>query len=203
MSDRRVSREIWVLIALCALAYFPTLRNEFVNFDDIEFIRDNRDFNPPRLDAIVRYWRGPYFGGAFPLTYSFLGGVAVLAWNGAFLEPFMFRLAGLLLHVGCVLIVFDVLRMLLASTRGAVFGAAVFAVHPLQVESAAWAVSAYTLLSLGAIDLYLRYARQAQPSPPAAPRRKWVLYLSATILFALALLDKPVARVCSPIAAAL
>ena len=203
MSDRRVSREIWVLIALCALAYFPTLRNEFVNFDDIEFIRDNRDFNPPRLDAIVHYWRGPYFGGAFPLTYSFLGGVAMLAWNGAFLEPFMFRLAGLLLHVGCVLIVFDVLRMLLPGSRGAVIGAGIFAVHPLQVESVAWAISPYTLLALGAIDLYLRYARQSQASSPPTPRRTWTVYFAATLLFALALLAKPVALVCIPIAAAL
>jgi hypothetical protein len=65
MSDRRVPREIWVLLALCVLAHFPILRNEFVNFDDIEFIRDNRDFNPPHLAALVHYWRGPYFGGAF------------------------------------------------------------------------------------------------------------------------------------------
>jgi hypothetical protein len=203
MSDRRVPREIWVLLALCVLAYFPVLRNEFVNFDDIEFIRDNRDFNPPHLAALVHYWRGPYFGGAFPLTYTFLGGVAALAWNGAFLEPFTFRLAGLLLHAGCVVIVFDVLRMLLHRSRGAAVGAAVFAVHPLQVESVAWAITPYALLSLAAIDLYLRYAQHAAQVTPGTPRRRRVLYAAATLLFALAMLAKPTAMVCVPIAAAL
>jgi hypothetical protein len=203
MSDRRVPREIWVLLTLCAIAYFPVLRNQFVDFDDIEFIRDNRDFNPPRLAPLIRYWRGPYFGGAFPLTYMFLGGVATLAWNGAVLEPFMFRLAGLLLHVGCVLIVFDTLRMLLRSTRSAAFGAAVFAVHPLQVEAVAWAISPYTLLSLTAIDLYLRYAQLAIDPSPKSSRRRRTLYAMATTLFMLAMLAKPVAMVCIPIAAAL
>jgi hypothetical protein len=207
MPDARARRGVWgalaVLLALCAIAYFPILRGEFVNFDDIRFIRDNPDFNPPRLAPLIHYWRGPYFGGAFPLTYMFLGGVASLAWNGHALEPFMFRLAGLVLHAGCVAIAFDVLRLLLRSMRGAFFGAAVFALHPLQVESVTWAVTPYTLFSLGAIDLYLRSALRAKDASPETSRRRWTLYALATLFFVLAMLSKPVAMVCIPIAAAL
>ncbi len=205
------------LLALGAAAFYPVLFNGFVNFDDVLFIRDNPDFNPVTLGALLRYWRGPYFGGAFPLTYLFLGTVASLAQTEDGLNPFAFRLAGLLVHLGGAVAVFFIVRMLLRSTLAALLGAAVFCVHPLQVEAAAWAVSPYTTLSLVTVALYVRYAQLSKdtqdaqlsksptiaPRDPATQRRLRLFYVAATVCFVLAMLAKPVAMVVVFIAAAI
>ena len=81
------------------------------------------------------------------------------------------------------------------------FAAAVFVVHPVQVESVAWISERKSVLSGLLVFLALLvYARRTPPGPRAfSPRAEWPVLL----ITALALLAKPIAVVIPPILAAL
>src|SRR5688500_10078933 len=186
---------IALLVAQTAVTYEPALHNDFINFDDLLFIRDNPDFNPPDWRAILNYFRGPYFGGAFPLTYAFIGAISELAHDGQRLNPGRFHAASIVVHAACVVLAFLLLRMLVNSDVAAAAGAAILAVHPLQVEVVAWVMNLNTLLSavlsLLAILLYVPYAILARDDADR-PRRR-VLFVAATVAFLLAMLARPLA----------
>src|SRR5688572_28124598 len=92
---------VLLLVALVAATFAPVLDNNFVNFDDYAFITENPDFNPSDWGAIFRYFRGPYFGGAFPLTYVFVGGLSELARSPDGIDPRVFHAASIVLHAAC------------------------------------------------------------------------------------------------------
>lgn len=194
-----------LLAALTGVTYVPALENDFVNFDDFAFIRDNPDFNPPNWPVIFNYARGPYFGGAFPLTYVLIGIISAFAYDGNTLDPAVFHAASIVFHAACVIVVFLILRLLVKRDIPAAAGAAVFAVHPVQVEAVAWAMNLNTLLSsllaLLALWLYLQYAIAARDQAAAARRR--MLLGAATIAFVLAMLARPVVVTLPLLAAAL
>jgi tetratricopeptide (TPR) repeat protein len=84
---------------------------------------------------------------------------------------------------------------------GAYFAAAVFAVHPVMVESVAWITERKNTLSmlfyLASAYAYLRFARveerdDSEPPPPDVPPPPWAWYGASLALFLLALLSKTV-----------
>jgi tetratricopeptide (TPR) repeat protein len=112
------------------------------------------------------------------------------------LNPHYFHATNVLAHVTATALAFFVARALLKNTGGkntgaALFAAAIFAVHPLQVESASWISSVNDSLAAVlcfASSLIYRKARTA----PRNPAAWWTL---AGILFLLALLTKEVSIV--------
>lgn len=109
------------------------------------------------------------------------------------LDAAVLHTANLALHAFSALLLWRVLRVL--DVPGAWFAAAVFAVHPVHVESVAWISERKNVLSgvfyLGSALAYLKFAQldrlQAQRKP------NWILYLLSLLLFILALLSKTVA----------
>src|SRR5439155_19417099 len=103
------------------------------------------------------------------------------------LAPGPHHLMSVGLHALDAVLVFFLCRALLGGLWSAAFAAALFALHPLRVESVAWASERKDLLcaafTLGALLLYLRYARA-----PALGR-----YVLVVLAFVLALLAKPMA----------
>ena len=101
-----------------------------------------------------------------------------------------YHLVNLSLHATSALLVALILRRL--AIPGAWLAAAIFALHPLQVESVAWISELKNTLSgvfyLGAALLYLRFDR----APCAHGRRKAAWYLAALALFSMALTSKTV-----------
>ena len=81
-------------------------------------------------------------------------------------NPQPFHAASVVLHVAAALLVFAIVRQLMPSDAAACAGALVFAVHPVQVESVAWASGAKDLLagvsSLAVIDQFLRFSAKRQ-----------------------------------------
>ena len=191
-------RTLWICFALAALTlsvYWPIVHHDFVEFDDDKLIYNNSAFNPVTWDKLVRYWRGPYYGGAFPITHTALGAIAVIARDAqGFMHPRPFHVTSLALHAGGVAIAFLILRRLMQGQWAAALGAALFALHPLQVESVAWATNINTLLqglfSLLAIYLYVLFAQYDVEGRRDARR---LLYAGATVAFLLAIGSKPVA----------
>ncbi len=182
MSDRLRLLLVAVLLAAATVAaYLPVLGNDFVNYDDDLYILDS----PPigaGLTADGFRWAFTNFQGAnwFPLTrLSWLLDAQLFG-----LDARAFHLTSLLLHVAGAVSLLLAFAGLTGALWPSAFVAAVFALHPLHVESVAWAAARKDVLSglFWALTL-LAYARRGSSFPRTAA-------LFAAL--ALGLLAKPV-----------
>ena len=185
----------WALALLAAVAafavFYPTLGNEFLNWDDKALlleIDDWRGFGGREL----RWMFSTYHLGHYqPITWLSYG-LDYALWG---LQPFGFHLTNNLLHAAnTVLVYFLALALLrrvfephpLSRTQvaaeavgswtirlGALLAALLFALHPMRVESVAWATQRRDLLSSFFLLLtVLAYLRSAAPGQ--AHRRRWI-----------------------------
>lgn len=111
----------WLLVALVTIAVFsPVVTYKFVTWDDNVNIYDNPNFNPVTFQNILGFWQKPFEHLYIPLTYTIWALQALVAYvpgrSGAeAFNPHVFHTFNLLLHVLSVLVVFILLKMLLAS----------------------------------------------------------------------------------------
>ncbi len=131
--DGRTIAILVVLLVLTALAYGPVLGAGFVNWDDDSYVTSNpRLGDPSRLGELLTTSVG---GNHHPLT------MLTLALNHAIsgTEPWSYHLLNLLLHLGGTLCVFRFVQVLMPGRAVvAAVATAVFALHPMHVESVAW-----------------------------------------------------------------
>jgi tetratricopeptide (TPR) repeat protein len=136
-----------VLVAATLLVYAKTLGFDFVTWDDGLHVYENPNLLSPSWEHWLGFWTQPFKGLYIPVTYSAWNLIAWLSPGGA-QWPAPFHFCNLVFHLFNVLLVFEILKLLLARWRApregdrpelaAAFGAALFALHPLQVESVAW-----------------------------------------------------------------
>ena len=107
------------------------------------------------------------------------------------LNPHYFHVTTVLAHVAATALAFFVARTLLKDAGAALFAAAIFAVHPLQTESASWISSVNDSLAAALCFASFLIYRKARTTP-RNPTAWWTL---AGILFLLALLTKEVSVV--------
>src|SRR5688500_16984659 len=106
MMPARASRLLHMLLLLLAVlaATYPVVRNRFINWDDRDQLTLNPDFNPPRAGRMIEYWRGPYVGSLYPVSYNLFGALAWLGHRdvpdaaGETLDPRVFHAASIVLH---------------------------------------------------------------------------------------------------------
>ncbi len=180
--------------AAAAALYWPSLGHGFVNWDDDLLILENLGFRGLGLDQL--WWMLTSFLNS---AYQPLGWLAYdLLYLAGGLDPFLFHFASLAAHSLNAMLFFAVTLHLLrapgagghkdssgsegsGAAIGALAASLAFALHPLQVESVAWASLLPDLLSatfaLGALLCCLK----AQERPPAAKRGMMLL---AVCLFA-------------------
>jgi tetratricopeptide (TPR) repeat protein len=200
---RRLRAGLAVGLAAATFAlYAPVRRHAFVDWDDDRTIVRNPALRLP-LDARAALRAlEPYEASWVPLTRLSLH----LDYRLHGLRPAGYLLENAALHAGAAAVLFLALASLTGAAGRSAFVAAVFAVHPLQVESVAWASQRQHVLSglfwmLGLLA-YARYAAR-----PALARYSLVLgSLAAGLLagptlltfpFALLLLDFwPLGRLC-------
>ena len=165
------------LALLVVAAYLPALHAGFI-WDDDAYVTANATLRT--LDGLRRIWLEP---GAvpqyYPLTFTSLW-LDHHLWG---VQPLGYHLVNVLLHGANVILVWVIGRRL--ALPGAWLAAAVFAVHPVHVESVAWVTERKNVLS-GALYLaaFLAYLRAAGGARAA--------YGLALGLFAGALLAKTV-----------
>ncbi len=165
------------LLAALLAAYWPSLHGGFIWDDDAHVTRPELQ----SLQGLARIWAEP---GAtqqyYPVLHSAFWAEHAL-WGDA---PLGYRLVNLLLHALGVLLLYRLLVRL--AVPGALLAAAVFALHPVCVETVAWVSEQKNTLStvffLSAALAYLAYDG----------RRRTRDYVLGTLLFALALLSKSV-----------
>jgi protein O-mannosyl-transferase len=171
-----------LLVVVTLALYNPVSRNGFVNFDDDRYVTDN-----PQVRAGIRWstisWAFTSLDQAnwHPLT-----------WLSHALDCQLFRLnpaghhyTSLLLHATNALLLFLILQWFTGYTARSLMVAALFAVHPLNVESVAWVAERknvlcmlFFLLALAAYGWYVR-------------RPGVVRYMLLALMFAMGLMSKP------------
>lgn len=167
--------------------YSATVPAGFVWDDDV-YVTAN-----PLLESgagLRDIWLRP---GATPQYYPLVFSTLWLAHHLWANEPLGYHLLNLVLHAACALLLWRLLRRL--AVPGAWLAVALFAVHPVLVESVAW-VSELKNVQSAALYLLclLAYFRFAPPEPGSAPSpRDRRFYAAALLLFAAALLTKPAA----------
>jgi tetratricopeptide (TPR) repeat protein len=171
-----------VLAGVTILAYRPGWHGGFL-WDDDDYIINNELLTAPHgwqriwfsLDSPSQY---------FPLTYSTFR-IEHALWG---LNTTGYHWVNLLLHVGNALLVWAVLTRL--GVPGSWMAAAIFALHPVQVESVAWITERKNVL-MGFFFLLTLVAWIAFVDKRT--RRQWIFYSLALIFYVLALSAKATA----------
>jgi len=183
LSSHGITFGIYLILAAISLAVFgQTIRYEFVNFDDDLYV-----YNTPAIQAgltikgIAAAFTSQHAHNWHPLTtISHMLDCQLYGLNAG-----GHHATNVILHTIAVLLLFHVLRQLTGAVWKSAIVAALFAIHPLHVESVAWiserkdVLSAvFFLLMLSAYNRYVRAASLAR-------------YLLVVVLFAAGLMSKP------------
>jgi tetratricopeptide (TPR) repeat protein len=170
------------LIAITWLVFGETLHHPSINFDDPGYVFENPQIAAGLTSA----------GILWAFTHSHMQNWHPLTWISHMLDCQLFGLnagghhfTNVLLHTIAVILLFLVLQQMTGALWRSAFVAALFAIHPLRVETVAWIAErkdvlsgVFFMLTLGA---YVRYVRK-----PSGSR-----YLVVALLFALGLMAKP------------
>lgn len=174
------------LLLLTLLAYLPAVRGGFI-WDDDFYVTKNAVLRD--LDGLRRIWTEPRSTPQYyPLTFTTFW-IEHRLWG---LNPAGYHLTNIVLHGAGAAALYLVLRRL--SLAGAWLAAALFAVHPVQVESVAWITERKNVLCgvfyFASALAFLRAAGFGAPADGPGRRRA---YAASWLLFLAALLSKTVA----------
>jgi len=171
-----------VLAAATIFAYRPAWNGGFLWDDDV-YITNNELLTAP--DGLRRIWFSLDSPSQyFPLVYTTFR-IEHAIWG---LDPTGYHWANLLLHIGNALLVWLVLARL--KVPGGWLAGAIFALHPVQVESVAWITERKNVL-MGFFFLLTLLAWIAFSD--GRTKRPWLFYVLALILYLLALSAKTTA----------
>ena len=193
-----VSALIAVALAVITLAAFwRVTQNGFINFDDQDYVTEN----PMVLSGL----NAKSFAWAF--TTDFAGNWHPLTWLSHELDVQLFgneagwhHFTSLLLHTANTLLLFLVLKKMTRALWQSAFVAALFAIHPLHVESVAWIAERKDVLStfffLLTVWAYSNYVTSDEwrVTGKASSRHSSPVtrhYLLALLFFAFGLMSKP------------
>ena len=151
-----------LLIGLTLAVYAQVWRFEIIDFDDADYVGDNLFVNQGLTRGSIAWaFSGFHYANWIPLTWLSLMFDATLfgRWPGGN------HIINLLLHTANVLLVFATFAKATGNALRSAFVAALFAIHPLHVESVAWISERKDVLSMlfGLLALYSYVGYCARP----------------------------------------
>jgi tetratricopeptide (TPR) repeat protein len=174
---------IAIVLVITFIAFLPTLSNQFIKtWDDNVYITDNTVITHLNWESIRSFFTTQKNGTYVPLP--------LLSWAVEYklfgLAPFPFHLDNLLLHLLCTFLVFYLFHLLRLPPVFAALGALFFGIHPMHVESVAWATERkdllFCLFYLGSLITYIKFI--------LTKNKKLVFFLLTFVLFILSLFSK-------------
>jgi len=203
----------WLVSALLALitiaVFLPAVWHGFINYDDSDYVTDNAHVQSGlKWKSIVWAFTSGHASNWHPLTWL----SHILDCQVYGLNPAGHHLTNLLFHAANTALLFLVLRALTGACWRSAFVAALFALHPLRVESVAWVserkdvlCAFFGLLALWAYGRYvwgkseIRNPKSEIRSPKPVVRGSWsfsqlpasIFYLLALFFFTCGLMSKP------------
>jgi len=199
-SDKNPPEIRWIYAGLAVLTlalYLPALTHNFVEYDDQQYVTDNPHVQGGLTWSGLMWAFGYHAGNWHPLAW--LSHMADCQIFGA--RPWGHHLTNILLHTANTLLLFALMKRLTrlrddAPARQAGFVwrsaavAALFAWHPLHVESVAWVAERKDVLcAFFWLLTLLAYAKFCEPGNP----RSKVWYGVTVLAFCCALMAKPMA----------
>ncbi len=185
---KRESNKLYVISICVALvlatiiAYEPVRHNDFVGYDDPKYITKNPNVSGGiTRQSVIWAFTKSYSANWHPLTWlSHMLDCEIYGLN-----PLGHHITNVLIHTANSVLLFWVLRKMTGTIWPGAFIAAIFALHPVHVESVAWAAERKDVLSslfwMLTMLAYVRYAEQPN-------LKRYVLVLSA---FLMGLMSKP------------
>src|SRR2546430_6207779 len=170
------------LAAITWLVFGQPVRHDFVNFDDHVYVYDNPLVTEGlTINGIVGAFTHPHARNWHPLTtISHMLDCQLYGLNAG-----GHHFTNVVLHTIAVLLLFRVLRVTTGALWPSALVAALFAIHPLHVESVAWVSERKDVLSavffMLTLAAYVRYAMA-----PSLGR-----YFIVAVIFTLGLMSKP------------
>ena len=170
------------LVAGTWAVFGQTLTHDFVNFDDHVYVYENPlVIRGLSTEGIIGAFTHTHARNWHPLTtLSHMLDCQLYGLNAG-----GHHLTNVILHTISVLLLFLLLKQMTDALWQSAFVAALFAIHPLHVESVAWIAERKDVLSavffMLTLAAYARYSRA-----PSTPR-----YLLVALLFAFGLMSKP------------
>jgi Flp pilus assembly protein TadD, contains TPR repeats len=181
----------FVLIGLVCLAYARVFNAGFIWDDESHLTRNTCIVGPLGLKEVWTSARAVYY----PLVLTTFWTLHKFAG----LSPWPYHLLNVFLHAGSAILLWQVLRQL--NVRGAWLGAALWALHPVMVQSVAWVTELKNTQSgffyLLSIFCFLKSDAATQgPAISSSPLRRSgdrrsLLFASSLVFFILATLSKP------------
>jgi len=170
--------------AIILAVYWKVTSNLFINYDDNLYVTANPQVQAGlSWNSVVWAFSTKHTGNWIPLTW--LSHMLDCQLYG--LSPAGHHLTSLLIHIAAATLLFLLFHRLTEDIWSSALMTAVFAVHPVNVESVAWVAERKNLLCmlmwLATMWAYVRYAS----------RPDWKRYLVVVIAFILALMSKPMA----------
>jgi tetratricopeptide (TPR) repeat protein len=169
-----------IIILISFIAYLPVFHNSLLAWDDDFYIKNNPLIYSINLKEIFSQY---VLGNYHPVT------ILTLATEYYFfgLNATGYHTVNLMLHLLNVILVFYTVFLLSDKAGVALVAALLFGIHPLHVESVAWAAELkdllYTFFFLASYIFYLKYLKKLQKK----------FYLFALLLFLVSLLSKAMA----------
>jgi len=177
---------IIALLALVAVTFWPTLHNGFIWDDDLLLYENSVILSPQGLHDL---WFSIKPIDYFPITYTDFW----FEWRLWGMNPTGYHVTNLILHAINALLLWRVLRRIIGTTAGANLldaawiGAALYALHPVNVATVAWiAERKNTMAMMFALLCALCYLS----ADAAESKRSQRLYLGSLVFFLLSLLSK-------------
>ena len=165
------------------------LSHPFLGWDDDIYILKNPLITTLTWQSFKAWWTHPYFVNYAPLHLASYA-IDYRLWGGA--VPRGFHLTDALLHAGASVFALLLFRRIAGSRVPALIAALLFALHPVQVESAAWASERKSVLAMFfLIPSFLLFLRHRDRTPEGL-RSGWptAAYLGSLACYALSLLSK-------------
>jgi tetratricopeptide (TPR) repeat protein len=178
-------RWLWgfLLIALVFIAYAPVFGAGFVWDDESHLTQNPCIVGPLGLKEIWTSTRAVYYPlvlTTFWVLHKFVG-----------LNPLPYHILNVLMHAGSAVLLWRLLRQL--GVRGAWLGAALWALHPVMVQSVAWVTELKNtqscLFYLLSILCFLNWEEHSQTWK--SPLKSALLFSLSLVCFVLATLSKP------------
>jgi Tfp pilus assembly protein PilF len=181
-STARVLLVCFGLIVVTWLVFGQTLTHDFVNFDDHVYVYENplvtNGLSPEGLTSAFTHTHARNWHPLTTLSH-------MLDCQLYALHAGSHHFTNVILHTFAVLLLFLVLKRTTGGLWQSTFVAAVFAIHPLHVESVAWIAERKDVMS--AVFFMLTLAAYAHYAQAPSPRR----YVLVALIFVFGLMSKP------------
>ncbi len=181
-SPSKSYEKYWFLgvLGLIVIVYFPSLFNDFTNWDDPSYITKNDFIKGLGIENLKAIFGEFHNGHYHPLTWISLA----INYSFSELNPFGYHFTNLLIHLLNVSLVFLFIKELSKQWQIALVTALLFGIHPLSVESVAWVTERknvlYTFFFLCSLLAYLRFLS----------KEKILFYFASLLLFIISILSK-------------